>query len=513
VDELFIQDNENYKGLAQTFPLAEALELVKAEFAAFAPLNNPIVYVIASQLPQPVPVGINYGAYFGNGSFALFDSLPPYWNNNEYEPGAYPETWYPSVTCIDESSSHSCSSGPYSYPTYLNKTYNAAKALTDMGVEMSITLVPSGISGQCPSSTFFLGQQDISECSDDITAPGWPLAYDWCALYPVDGSGSWSDAVNCHCTFVQATMAFDTTCVSLPTLDNLLAAAAPASCGVPTKSPTRPTIRPTHIPTPPTTFAPNPPTVSPFCNQLTVPLPNCGDFVGRDVLFVVDKADSNNQTFLRNQLQTFAEQLTCTFDDLAGSYFGMISYGFDVRVEVRLGRYTQNEWYTQMENLRNSTTLNLNGGLSPLAEALELALREMQTYGDPNHYQIILVMSSTQPQPIDQYDGDVDYPSAVASDSSSIFPNQYYPYVSCDPFCNTYSYNNYLGNILPNAATNIKNAGINLMVMALPNVLGVVPDMRYMSGKYVFALPYLFNSRMQTQFNDGPNNHQRGHAA
>jgi len=303
------------------FPLAEALQMVYSQFVNAAPLNNPIVYILTSQLPQPVPVGINYGAGPYGDNFTLeHKSIPPYWSNGYFDDFEYPYVWYPSVVCQDYSDAQTCSGQPYYYPDYLSYVYANAKVLSDMGVMMSLTLLPSTISGECPSATFYLGQQDTAVCDDDVDDPAYPLAYTWCALYPVDlesysygytyfpfpidhseweysiTPGSWSDPVNCHCTFIQGPIAFDSQCVDVPSTNALLAAVASASCGAPTKSPTHPTPRPTHVPTEPTTFSPRPPTVAPFCDSLVIP--SCGDVVPRDLIFVVDKSDSNNQTAL-----------------------------------------------------------------------------------------------------------------------------------------------------------------------------------------------------------------------
>jgi hypothetical protein len=445
-------------------PLVEALELAHATFARAGSLTNPIVYVVTSSLPQPVPVG----------TFTNSQNLPFSWSGFPF-----PSVWYPSYSCVD--TVHSSCSGPYTYDYYLQRVHQAAKALTDQGVQLSITAIASTVTGSCPATTFYNGRPDVSACDDDVTNPAWPGAFDWCAKYPSSLS-TWTDTSNfvCRCTYIQGPLTnTPVNCVST-SLSSLLAATDAAACGAPTSSPTLPTLKPTARPTTPTTLAPKAPTSSPFCGQLS--LPSCGDLVPRDLIFVLDKSSSMNQTKVRGELLDYVEQLYCSFDDTAGSFVGLISFGFDVKVEIRLGRQTQNQWKAAVDALRDSPTLDITNGLTPTAEALELAHREMNTYGDPAHLQLILVVSDGTPNPIPQLDTDADFPSVTSSSASSVYPDTYYPTDTCDPLCDTYSYNSYLGTILPGIATAIKDDNIRILFLAVHDQLGDAPQTEYFMG-------------------------------
>ena len=136
-----------------------------------------------------------------------------------------------------------------------------------------------------------------------------------------------------------------------------------------------------------------------FCSQLSYTVDNCTNaFVPRDLLFIVDKSLSQNELITNSVVLDYVQQLYCSFDASIGSRVGLISFGFDVRVDVPLAARSADEWGQAVEALKGN--LDTTDGYTPLAEALETAALEFARAGDASHARLVIIVSDGQPFPM-----------------------------------------------------------------------------------------------------------------
>jgi len=175
-------EHSNYSQLhGGQSPLTEALALAGVEFSAVSPpLVLPLVEIVTSALPQPVPVALQN------------ESIPSRW--------AYPyaSTYEGAYVCAGTSPG-TCSA-PVSYAQYLGASLPASVAeLQSLNAFISVLLVPESSAGSaCVSSMIYDGVAGFIDpsCTRDFFEPSG--TFNWCALYSSD-LGAPVDALICRC--------------------------------------------------------------------------------------------------------------------------------------------------------------------------------------------------------------------------------------------------------------------------------------------------------------------------
>jgi len=223
-----------------TSPLAEALALAYGEFTSASPpsLQLPLVEVVTASLPQPVP-------------YALQNiSLPSPWTY------PYADSYLGSYTCVGTSAGACTQPVPYNQYLSANLT-EYVELLQDLGVFISVLLVPAPTANTCVSAMIYQGQAGFASpaCTSDVDDPTTP--FNFCAFFE-QGDGSPSNPAVCHCSDVVMAIGNSTVCAASNTTVDLLSATADAMCFTfsPSSSPSQapvftatfaPTRRPTRV--------------------------------------------------------------------------------------------------------------------------------------------------------------------------------------------------------------------------------------------------------------------------
>ena len=251
---------------------------------------------------------------------------------------------------------------------------------------------------------------------------------------------------------------------------------------------------------------------SPFCRQVAalVEQEPCVEPVPRDVVFLVDKSYSMNATQLNEDVLSYTQQLFCSLDAAAGSRVGLISFGFDVRVDVPLAARSADEWGQAVEALKGN--LDTTDGYTPLAEALETAALEFARAGDASHARLVIIVSDGQPFPMPVGRAVNPHDAAVVDTGFPLtgypqYAARYYPTDVCLPAASDarscedagfppVTYSRYLSQILPSAANALKTEfKAKILLLAVPNQLGETPKLNFFKGSsFLSSAPTCVNA-------------------
>ena len=128
-----------------------------------------------------------------------------------------------------------------------------------------------------------------------------------------------------------------------------------------------------------------------FCTTLSYQVGQCTDITPRDLIFLLDKSASMNLTYVNYQALDYVEQLYCGFDGTIGSQVGLISFGYDVPVNIPLAPRNSTEWANQVEKIKG--TMTITNANTPVAEAMTLALKEFNRAGQPGHARVVIIIT------------------------------------------------------------------------------------------------------------------------
>ena len=228
-----------------------------------------------------------------------------------------------------------------------------------------------------------------------------------------------------------------------------------------------------------------------FCNQLASYVTPCTSIAPRDLLFVVDASFSQNQTLLNEDVLSFVQQLYCGVDTEVGSQVGLIIFGYDVKVWIGLAARTTDEWANAVEAIKGQ--VSTTGGTSntpantPTAEALQLALAELQLHGNAANVKTVIIVTDGQPYPIPNCYS-VNPWTSPTNDPAFPFTGypyaaRYYPWTYDDTGNPTTSVFDYLTYILPEAAAALKAYNkTHVMMLREPTLDGNFAPLEYFQG-------------------------------
>jgi hypothetical protein len=166
-----------------------------------------------------------------------------------------------------------------------------------------------------------------------------------------------------------------------------------------------------------------------------------------------------NRIAFYTQMLDYTMALYCAFDPAAKNQAGMIVFGQDIKVVIPLGIYSRSQWETQVNTVRGDATACCTC-CTPTAEAFQLANDVFQKSGK-NPTRIAFVITDGVPS------------------NNDVGGNLAWQYVSkqlgYDPA--RYNYQD-----VATSALNLKNTGVRLFLVGVPDVNGDAPDMSFFRG-------------------------------
>jgi len=127
----------------------------------------------------------------------------------------------------------------------------------------------------------------------------------------------------------------------------------------------------------------------------SVDVPACQVRVARDLLFLVDASDSLNPARFQDEMLNYVQSLFCAFNQQDVNRAGMVTFNKDIKERIPLAKYSTNEWFSRVEDIRGQNLCC--SCCTPTAEAFATARRIFEAVPIGNAYRIVFTITDGNP--------------------------------------------------------------------------------------------------------------------
>lgn len=216
------------------------------------------------------------------------------------------------------------------------------------------------------------------------------------------------------------------------------------------------------------TVSPTAQAQSDYCQVEFPTVKPCPVSVSRDIMFLLDGSNSMDPNRFYGEVLDYTLQIWCSFQQDQANKAGVVLFNQRVEVIVPMAIYTRQQWQQKVLTIResrNTTNPACCSCCTPTGDAFRVANAEFDRAGVASQNQIAFVITDGLPSNNNANTGG--------------FP-EYWWYNPTQGF-NPSLYNT---QSVPDAAWVLKNAGRRIILVGVPNALGVPPDSTYFNGLF-----------------------------